>query len=180
MSEPISPRHPAHLTSIWSSALILFCAYKTHLYMSEHLNTVPGISFPLCSSFLPMFNGSMTQKGREETLLNTCSLFLSITTSRRALSNILNLILPKPLQCFVSNSYIYHFDHQLNLRRGTTPLYSPAGADLLQHGDLRQHRERQEDQDGGPSESYWRHHGTPHWLLHHQWGRDRLLSHQVI
>ena len=60
---PFQVSHPAHLTSIWSSALIPFCAYKTHLNMSEHLNTVPGISFPLCSSFLPtLLDGQLCYK----------------------------------------------------------------------------------------------------------------------
>ena len=55
-------------------------------------------------------------------------------------------------------------------RPGTTPLNSAVGGDILRHGYLRRHRERQEDQDGGPAESHWRHHGSPHWLFHYQWG----------
>ena len=76
--------------------------------------------------------------------------------------------------------------YQLNMiclkayfRRGGPTLNNPAGSDLLQHSHLRRHRERQEDQDRGPAESHWRHHGTPDWLLHHQWGRDHLLSLEV-
>ena len=76
--------------------------------------------------------------------------------------------------------------YQLNMiclkayfRRGGPTLNNPAGSDLLQHGHLRRHRERQEDQDRGPAESNWGHHGTPDWLLHHQWGRDHLLSLEV-
>ena len=45
--------HPPHLTSIWSSALIPFCANQTDLDMSKNSLALPGITFPLCSSFLP-------------------------------------------------------------------------------------------------------------------------------
>ena len=46
--------HPPHLTSkSWSSAFIPFCAYKTDLNFSENPLTLPGITFPLCSAFLP-------------------------------------------------------------------------------------------------------------------------------
>ena len=66
-----------------------------------------------------------------------------------------------------------------NFRRGTSRVHPPAGADLLRHGHLRRGREGQEDQDWGPAESHRRHHGTPHWILHHQWCRDHLLYLQV-
>ena len=55
---PVS--HPPHLNGdVWRSALIPFCAFKTDLNMSQnslgisrnHL-TIPGITFPLYSSFL--------------------------------------------------------------------------------------------------------------------------------
>ena len=45
--------HPHHLTSSWSSSFIPFCAYKTDLKLFKEAHTLPGISFPLCSSFLP-------------------------------------------------------------------------------------------------------------------------------
>ena len=45
--------HPPHLTSSWSSALIPFCAFKTNLSIGDNSFAVPGINFPLCSSFLP-------------------------------------------------------------------------------------------------------------------------------
>ena len=45
--------HPPHLTSTWSSAFIPFCAYKTDLNISKNLFTLPGLTFPLCSAFLP-------------------------------------------------------------------------------------------------------------------------------
>ena len=45
--------HPPHQTSTWSSAFIPFCAYKTYLNISENPSAVPGITFPLCSAFLP-------------------------------------------------------------------------------------------------------------------------------
>ena len=45
--------HPPHLTSAWSSALIPFCAYKTDLNISKNSLALPGLTFPLCSSFLP-------------------------------------------------------------------------------------------------------------------------------
>ena len=45
--------HPPHLTSLWSSALIPFCAYKTDLKMFKEAHTLPGITFPLCTSFNP-------------------------------------------------------------------------------------------------------------------------------
>ena len=64
-------------------------------------------------------------------------------------------------------------------RRGVTTLNASIGWDLLRHGDLWQHRERQEDQDRGPVESHWRHNGTPEWFLHHQWGGDCLFPFQV-
>ena len=45
--------HPPHLISTWSSAFIPFCAYKTDLNISENSLSLPGLTFPLCSSFLP-------------------------------------------------------------------------------------------------------------------------------
>ena len=45
--------HPPHLTSSWSSALIPFCAFKTNLSIGDNSFALPGINFPLCSSFLP-------------------------------------------------------------------------------------------------------------------------------
>ena len=45
--------HPPHLTSTWGSAFIPFCAYQTDLNISKNKLALPGISFPLCSSFLP-------------------------------------------------------------------------------------------------------------------------------
>ena len=45
--------HPPHLTSSWSSALIPFCAFKTNLNMSKNTLNLTGITYPLCSSFLP-------------------------------------------------------------------------------------------------------------------------------
>ena len=52
--DPSQVSHPPHLTSkSWSSAFIPFCAYKTNLNISENPLTLPGITFPLCSAFLP-------------------------------------------------------------------------------------------------------------------------------
>ena len=46
--------HPPHLTSeSWSSAFIPFCAYKTDLNISKNSLELPGLTFPLCSAFLP-------------------------------------------------------------------------------------------------------------------------------
>ena len=45
--------HPPHLTSLWSSALIPFCAYKMDLKIFKERHTLPGIAFPLCKSFIP-------------------------------------------------------------------------------------------------------------------------------
>ena len=45
--------HPVHISSTWTSALIPFCAYKTNLTFSKSSLTLPGLTFPLCSSFLP-------------------------------------------------------------------------------------------------------------------------------
>ena len=49
---PVS--HPPHLNKDdWNSALIPVCAYKTNLNISRNRLALPGITFPLCSSFLP-------------------------------------------------------------------------------------------------------------------------------
>ena len=46
--------HPPHLdANHWSSAFIPFCVFKTDLNISKSTLTLPGINFPLCSSFLP-------------------------------------------------------------------------------------------------------------------------------
>ena len=45
--------HPPHLNSTWSSAFIPFCAYKADLNISKNPLALPGITFPLCSAFLP-------------------------------------------------------------------------------------------------------------------------------
>ena len=51
--DPSEVSHPPHLKNSWSSALIPFCAYKTHLDFSQNSFAPEGISFPLCSSFFP-------------------------------------------------------------------------------------------------------------------------------
>ena len=48
-----SSHHPQHLTKSRSYALIPFCAYKTDLNFSKSNIELPGVSFPVCSSFLP-------------------------------------------------------------------------------------------------------------------------------
>ena len=69
---------------------------------------------------------------------------------------------------------------QPNVFRGRATRVEVGGCpDLLCHGLLRRDRERQEDQVRGPVESHWRNHGTPDWVLHHQWGRDHLLFGQI-
>ena len=45
--------HPPHLTSSWSSAFIPFCAYKTDLNISQNPLALSGLTFPLCSAFVP-------------------------------------------------------------------------------------------------------------------------------
>ena len=55
--------HPPHLTSVWSSALIPFCAYETNLNISRNRLSLPGLTFPLCSSFLPtILEGQLCSK----------------------------------------------------------------------------------------------------------------------
>ena len=55
--------HPSHLTSTWLSALIPFCAFKTDLNFSQNPLSLPGITFPLCSSFLPtLLDGQLCYK----------------------------------------------------------------------------------------------------------------------
>ena len=41
------------MTSSWSSAFIPFCAHKTDLNISRNSFTMAGITFPVCSAFLP-------------------------------------------------------------------------------------------------------------------------------
>ena len=50
---PWEVSHPPHLASNWSSAFVPFCAYKTDLNSLRSHLTLPGISFPICSSFIP-------------------------------------------------------------------------------------------------------------------------------
>ena len=55
--------HPPHLTSSWSSAFIPFCAYKTDLSFTKNMIELLGITFPLCSSFLPtLLEGQLCYK----------------------------------------------------------------------------------------------------------------------
>ena len=62
--------HPTHLTSTWSSAFIPFCAYKTDLNFSKNALNLPGITFPICSHFLPtILEGQLCHK----VTLNTTS-----------------------------------------------------------------------------------------------------------
>ena len=58
-------------------------------------------------------------------------------------------------------------------------IFFETSADLLRHGHLRRHRERQEDQVQRPTESDWRHHGAPHWVLHHQWHWNCFIRFQM-
>ena len=72
--------HPAHYTmSTWSSAFIPFCAFKADLNFSENSLDLLGITYPLCSSFLPtILEGQLCHKltlslqsgqGRENSLM---------------------------------------------------------------------------------------------------------------
>ena len=71
--------HPVHISSTRTSAFIPFCAYKTNLNFSKNSLTLPGLTFPLCSSFLPtILNGQLgykltvngtSGKGRENELM---------------------------------------------------------------------------------------------------------------
>ena len=62
-ANPFHVSHPPHLTSTWSSALIPFCAYKTDMNISENPLTLPGITYPFCSSFQPtMLEGQLCYK----------------------------------------------------------------------------------------------------------------------
>ena len=55
--------HPPHLTSTFTSAFIPFCAYQADLTMSENPFILTGLSYPLCSSFLPsMLEGQLCFK----------------------------------------------------------------------------------------------------------------------
>ena len=61
---PVS--HPPHLNKDdWNSALIPVCAFKTDLNISRNPLALPGITFPLCSSFLPtILEGQLCYKLR--------------------------------------------------------------------------------------------------------------------
>ena len=75
--------HPPHLTSNSGSALIPFCAFKTDMTMSKQPHFLPGISFALCSSFLPtMLEGQLCYK-----------LNLNMTRSEEGKDNQLLLVL---------------------------------------------------------------------------------------
>ena len=50
--------HPPHLNmNNWNSAFIPFCAFETDLNISRNPLVLPGITLPLCSSFLPTILG---------------------------------------------------------------------------------------------------------------------------
>ena len=76
---PSETSHPPHIMYPWSSALVPFCAYRTDLNFSKNSLTLPGLTFPLCSSFLPtILNGQLgykltvngtSGKGRENELM---------------------------------------------------------------------------------------------------------------
>ena len=51
--DPTLVSNPPHLMYSWSSAFIPFCAFKTNLNFSKSSWALSGITFPLCSSFLP-------------------------------------------------------------------------------------------------------------------------------
>ena len=50
--------------------------------------------------------------------------------------------------------------------------------DLLLFNKLWQNYQGQGSQVCGHVVSNWRNHGTPHWVLHHQWSRDYVLCNQ--
>ena len=52
--------------------------------------------------------------------------------------------------------------------------------DLLWHLYLWRGGTGQEDDSWGPTWPCWGNDGSPHWVLHPQWGRDHLLRHQVL
>ena len=47
--------------------------------------------------------------------------------------------------------------------------------DLFRHPNIWQNHQGQSSKVCGHVVSYWRHHGTSHWILHHQWSGDSLL-----
>ena len=57
--------HPADLSHDGASAFIPFCAYKSDLAVSDHLQRIEGISYPVCSSFhQTIFEGQLCYKLR--------------------------------------------------------------------------------------------------------------------
>ena len=64
--------------------------------------------------------------------------------------------------------------------RRSSQFISRACPHILWHGLLRRDCERQEDQVWGPAEPDWRHNGTSHWILGHQWCWDSILCHEVL
>ena len=54
------------------------------------------------------------------------------------------------------------------------------GPDIFHHRHIRPDWPRCSLNRRGPARPHRRHHGTPHRLLHPQWGRDCLLRHQVL
>ena len=61
--DPSLLSHSPHITSTGHSALIPFCAYKTDMNFSQNPLSLPGITFPFCSSFLPtLLDGHLCYK----------------------------------------------------------------------------------------------------------------------
>ena len=55
--------HPPHVSLPWLSALIPLCAYKTDLNFSKNPLSLPGTTFPFCSSILPtLLDGQLCYK----------------------------------------------------------------------------------------------------------------------
>ena len=70
------------------------------------------------------------------------------------------------------------FQFCISRARGSR-VHNRACSDLFRHGDVRQHKERQEDQVWCPDQPDWRHHGTSDRVLDNQWCGDCCLSLQV-
>ena len=104
----------------------------------------------------------------------------STNSTKWTLQNPLNSM--RRSSTFVSNecdsllTYLFVF----STRRGDRIQPSAVSPDLLRHCHLWRDREGCQDDFDSPDRTHRRHHGSPHRLLHPQWGWDCLLRCQVL
>ena len=115
----------------------------------------------------------IVQSARYQILMND---YINYTWFQNDISNqkyklwMVRMYIDVSLVCFINDiiSSRYTAQHHIKVRQ-----------DLFWHPNIWQNHQGPGSKVCWPVVGFWRNHGTPHWVLHHQWSGDSLLCYQI-